>query len=675
MWRGWVRLGCLWLMAGCAATAEMSVPEAGEGDRRDAEKLDAFYGDYGSVLVNDALGNLTYGNCEEDASFDLFRYLHVRGLDRDEEEARFAAEVRLAAFRQVLALRAAVHYLRADGTDAAIELPDGYLALPDIERYRAFAEGLQEALDLQRDLRDGAESLSMSWTASIEAVHEHVADIEQQLRALDYVVPHGEVERDRRALEEQLLVYLRIVQALDPDPGLRRAAFQNQLKAAAFELGVLQRIDDLTTPGAVKRAAIWPNAIDPYRLLTAKERISQIYAQFPLLAADDSLLHTRDLAERLWPLVSPDRSAHDWAEALESHAMGASDPLAHGVDDVAIRNAAREFFQVQMVPRMEALAVADIDGEVQRQFDWAFDHWLAAIDQRLASLPEMDSGELLAYPELVDAALVTADRTRQPLWLALYCRSEYGERLAEIGKTVTFVGGGIIAMVAGLLGQVEIAVPLGAALAIAGMADAVGSLTKAARYADAQLLFWVSHDRLRAQEREAIVSLVFATLGVAAEAASAAHLLRSWRMLQGIKGRLGYLAREHELAQQLLSTARADFEAAAISGTQGERVAPDLAAAIERAARRSVSTSEVSKIAARTLRVVEEAEGSMGPMEMAFLIGRFPSEAQAVAFFEAIGRSEGGFSDVARQGYRAWLRMVQRAAEDGGDIRLPTQCL
>lgn len=644
------------VLLGCGASSEAPHPPPHEGTGAYG-KADGFYSELTGALSNDAADRPLYTSCEELPARSLEEMAEEMGLDASQAVAELHEQLRVVAFGRVLTLLGALKFMRAGDAYAPIALPPAYASLPTFADYFLATERLNTTLEFQRhalvrrwsDERRGGDVL-----AQMRVLEEEIARLEHERRRLDWQVMGLETRRLRtEELDRMLVVHRRVLEGMDPDRLERRRRYQGQLKAAAFEIEVLRGVERLSPTTA--SLTLWPSDLEPGETVDAARRLAELEAAFPILSADGGIVFDRgELAPRLFPLLSPGQSAAVWARPL----------IDHGLD------AARAYLAGTLRLELERLRASAPDPDVQDLVDSELDDWVRTLEGELETLPKRDPEELMGYVDLVDRAIAGATARQQLLWLRWWCDSEGRHSLLETGKTVFYLGASAIAIGATLLGQVEIAVPLSVFLTTAAVGDAIGAALKASRLGHARELFWVSHDAYTEAERAAVLAAVLAAGGVAAEAASATRLLKGWRNFQSMKHRLGRMAAEYEGARRTVDELIAELEVARASGRPVAELERQLGSAI----RAAETSGDVARIANRTRGGLVAAEDALGRIEIASLMERFPTEAEALAFFEVVSRNEATWSVLARKGYRDWLRAVRDARTRGGDLRLPPAC-
>ena len=630
-------------------------------------------------LINDATGRLDYGRCEDVDGFDREAHEEIHGLLSGEADQAFRQAVKLTAFRKVAALKASLQFVRVADSYEDIELPLDYYALPDFSAYYDEIDRINRALGVQRDLLRRSHASSdqdEDVIAHLDGLRGELSDLESERAAIESqwaIFDSGAREARLRDVEQRMLSVLTLIAGIDPDRSERRRIYQNQLKAAAFEIALVAAVDRWSTPRAIRDVRVWDNALDPFEMLTASERLEQLYAQFPILAVDDSWLFLHnDLAERVVPLLGLALSPRSLAEVLERDAyVRGRDERGRYPEGETLRAAYRERIQELIHPVIVQLAESDHDPAVAREIDWALDRWLETIDGELASLPMREGEDLMAYTDLVDGALSMAPPSLLPLWLDSYCRSETHRQLADLGKQVLYIAIGAGALVAALLGQMWIAIPLGIIATTAFVADSIQSAIRAAELRDTQMLFWVSHGDYTDAEREALISAVFAAASVAGEVAGALRIVRGLRAFNAVRSRLAVIAAEHGSVSRGVDTLRAEIAFIEASGNDAQH----LYAALDRALRAKQSAEVTSAVAERTLDAMQAAESSMGRIDVAHLMAQFGNdETKIVAFFEVVSRDQGRWSPLAQQGYRAWLRAIKNLGSEDAAQLLPAAC-
>jgi hypothetical protein len=643
--------------AGAAvASDDEPLPEGG--------KLDGFDEAIGSLLENDALGRVDYASCPEVAARDVDAVLAQYGTTRAEAEERMERDVRFAAFRKVATLSAVLQFVSLSGTYRPLGLPSAYTTLPDFARYYDFVQYLNLNLDLQRDLlrlaygasEFGAtgDTLEEFW-ASIERRRAELADERRRAATLE---DDGARSVRLAEIDAQELALLEMLATVDPSRADRQRLYQGSLEAAALEVQVIVALTSLLAaaprgwdPWSFDDPAVWRNDLGGAPL-DAPARLRQLYARYPILATDDSLLRDHDLAERIYDLVSPDFSAADRAAEI----AGVSGRWQVGWDPYVVdEEALRGFLDDVLYPEIDALRASDFDLAVQELIDRAADDWSAAVRRELEELPGIDAAALLEYADLVDSAIAAAPEALQLAYQDRWCRAESRARWISGAKTAVYLGLGAVSIGALLLGQVEIAVPVGWLATALLVGDAVHANLREAELYDAHRMLYIPYDRYTAAERERLFLTAMAAVSVAAEAAQAARLLDGWQRLQAMKARLRTVAGEADAWATEFDEARSAWLLAVDAGTDTTEETARLA----RAAAGYQDADAVARIARRTLAFIDESEamrGGLGRIAMADLVERLGGEADAVTFFERVSRSYPRWSREARAGYRAWIR-------------------
>ncbi|MBI5501821.1 MAG: hypothetical protein HY907_16380 [Deltaproteobacteria bacterium] len=641
----------------------------GEEAPPEGGKLDAFASAVAELLANDATGLVDYASCAEVRAHDIGAALAAWGLDRDRADGMLDQDLRFTAFRKVATLAAAVQFVTLSGPYRPLELPESYAALPDYSRYFEFVQYLNLSLELQREVLHEAFGTS-EFGGSGDSLDAFWASVERQREDLDVERTRVGLLRDEgarlvrlRELDARELALLELLATVDPSRAERQRLFQGSLKAAAVEaqvLGALTGFLDGATggwdPWSFDGPAVWRNDLGgaPIR---AAERLRQIYARYPILAADDSLLRDHDLAERIFAVVSPDLSAHERAAAIA--AAGGRWQLGwdlYAVDEEALRT----HLAAELYPELDALSGSALDVAVQEEVDWAIADWRAALARELEALPGRGAGELLEFPDLVDAAIAAAPAALQLAYMDRYCAAQSRADFLSGARTATYLGLTAISIGAMVFGQVEIAVPVGWLMTALTVGEAIWWNLREADLYDAQRTFYVPYERYTEAERQRLFLTATAAVSVAVEAYQAAKLLDGWKKLQAMKARLRTLAGEADVWAAEYSEARAAWLRVVDAGVDST----DETARLARAVAGYSDADGVARIARRTLDFIDGSEamrGGLGRIALADLVNRVGGEANALTFFERVSRSYPRWSREARAGYRMWLRAIDSA--------------
>ena len=450
------------VVAGCAT--EESIDELdGHGAYG---KSDEFYSDYSTLLVNDAAASLEYGNCEAVKEVNGRALAAEIGYDYGEVIEEMVEQVRLAGFRKATAVLAGMKFYKHGDAYEPLRLPQEYFGLPNFIEYYDHVARLNKSIETQREFMEAGFTADSEDAADISRyaanLQSEATRVRDELKRLVWFETHTvwnqrnpeSLQRQRAELEQQLLNINSMLEGIDGQRTDRRREYQSQIKAAAFEVEVLKNMIDWTRVfsgtdiWALGDAKAFYNALDPLQPISARERIAQLYAQYPILSTDDSWLWSwNDLAHRVYQVVAPDHEPPShFADGIVSVADAGIDFNEH-VNDAAIA----EYVQDNLYPIISEIATSKHNQAVQNHIDWAFTEWQNIVNAELIKLPSRPADELMEYTDLVDEALARSADPKRQIWLAEYCASEWRRELIEYGKIAFYIGVGVAAGVSAFL--------------------------------------------------------------------------------------------------------------------------------------------------------------------------------------------------------------------------------